>query len=236
MNAIPATVSLADRDAAEVELARHARSFNSTSLHRIGLHILAYLDPNGPEPRDEPPPAPAADELRLWDRRDGRLGLEGYLEPEHRAAFRSLIEQLAAPHPVADAIPDERTATAQRGCPAGNLRAGPRGPRLPNQRRGTPTPHHHHRLGRPAHQSGHRDAGLRDTYQRIGGPAVGVRRQSNPHCSRREIRDPRRRTSDANRSAVHPQGACRARSRMCVSGLRSATGNMSGAPLPTRDR
>ncbi len=115
MNAIPATVSPADRDAAEVELARHARSFNSTSLHRIGLHILAHLDPDGPEPRDEPQPAPAAGELRLWDRRDGRLGLEGYLEAEHRAAFRSLIDQLAAPRPSADAIPDERT-TPQRNA------------------------------------------------------------------------------------------------------------------------
>ncbi|MGH3603110.1 MAG: DUF222 domain-containing protein, partial [Pseudonocardiaceae bacterium] len=40
IGAIPATVSAADRDAAEAELARHARSFNSTSLHRIGQHIL----------------------------------------------------------------------------------------------------------------------------------------------------------------------------------------------------
>jgi len=90
MSAVPADVSTDDRDAAEAELARHARSFNSTSLHRIGQHILAHLDPDGPEPRDEPQQAPAAGELRLWDRRDGRLGLEGYLEAEHRAAFRAL--------------------------------------------------------------------------------------------------------------------------------------------------
>ncbi|MBA2324460.1 MAG: DUF222 domain-containing protein [Pseudonocardiales bacterium] len=95
MNAIPAGVSADDREAAEAELARHARSFNSIALHRIGQHILAHLDPDGPEPRNEPQPAPAAGALRFWDRRDGRLGLEGYLEGEHRAAFRSLIEQLA---------------------------------------------------------------------------------------------------------------------------------------------
>jgi Domain of unknown function (DUF222) len=87
--------------------ARHARSFNPTSLHTIGRHILAHLDPDGPEPCDEPEIAPAAGELRLWNRRDGRLGLEGYLEREHSAAFRSLIEQLAASRP------------------AGNLRTGP---------------------------------------------------------------------------------------------------------------
>lgn len=53
----------------------------------------------------------------MWDRRDGRLGLEGYLEPEHRVAFRSLIDQLAAPRPATDAIPDERT-TPQRNADA----------------------------------------------------------------------------------------------------------------------
>jgi hypothetical protein len=102
---------------APAELARHARSFNSTSLHAIGRHLLAHLDPDGPEPREEPQPAPAGGELRLWDRRDGRLGLEGYLEPEHRAAFRSLIDQLAAPRPASTGILDERT-TPQRNADA----------------------------------------------------------------------------------------------------------------------
>jgi hypothetical protein len=109
INAIPAYVSAEQRDAAEAELARHARSFNPTSLHKIGLRVLAHLDPDGSEPRDEREPDPAAGELRLWDRRDGRLGLEGYLEPEHGAAFRSLIEQLAAPRAATAGIPDERT-------------------------------------------------------------------------------------------------------------------------------
>jgi len=117
MGAIPTTVTGADREAAEAELARHARSFNSTSLHRIGQHILAHLDPDGPEPRDEPQPAVAAGELRWWDRRDGRLGLEGFLEPEHRAAFQSLIDQLAKPRPATHTSPDERT-TPQRNADA----------------------------------------------------------------------------------------------------------------------
>lgn len=116
ITAIPATVSPADRDGAEAELARHARSFHPTALHKIGQRILAHLDPDGPEPRDEPEPAPSAGELRFWERRDGRLGLQGHLEPEHSAAFRTLIEQLAAPRP-AENIPDARTA-AQRNADA----------------------------------------------------------------------------------------------------------------------
>jgi len=117
MNAIPATVSIPDRDAAEAELARHARSFDPTSLHKIAMHILDHLDPDGPEPRDEAEPVPAAGDLRFWDGGDGRLGLEGFLEPEHRAAFRSLIEQCAGPCPAAEGIPDARTA-AQRNADA----------------------------------------------------------------------------------------------------------------------
>ncbi|MGC1735503.1 MAG: DUF222 domain-containing protein [Pseudonocardiaceae bacterium] len=117
MTSIPASVSAVERDAAEADLARHARSFHPTSLHKIGQRILACLDPDGPEPHDQTQPDPAAGELRLWDRRGGRLGLEGYLEPEHRAAFRSLIEQLAAPRPATAGIRDERT-TPQRNADA----------------------------------------------------------------------------------------------------------------------
>ena len=117
MNAIPASVSVAEREAVEAELARYARSFNPTSLHTIGRHLLAHLDPDGPAPREEPEPTPAAGELRFRNRRDGRLGLEGFLEPEHSAAFRSLIEQLAAPRPTAEGIPDPRT-TPQRNADA----------------------------------------------------------------------------------------------------------------------
>ncbi len=46
-----------------------------------------------------------------------RLGREGFLEPEHSAAFRSLIEQFAAPHPACDGIPDART-TPERNANA----------------------------------------------------------------------------------------------------------------------
>ncbi len=117
MNAIPASVSTTDREAAEAELARYARSFDPTSLHKIGRYLLAHLDPDGPRPREEPELAPAAGELRFRERRDGRLGLEGFLEPEHSVAFRSLIEQFAAPRPAAENIPDPRT-TPQRNADA----------------------------------------------------------------------------------------------------------------------
>ncbi|MGH3853295.1 MAG: DUF222 domain-containing protein [Pseudonocardiaceae bacterium] len=116
MNAIPASVTVADRETAEAELARYARSFDPTSLHKIGRHILAHLDPDGRQPREEPEPTTAG-ELRLRERRDGRLGLDGFLEPEHSAAFRALIEQFSSPRPAAEGIPDPRT-TDQRNADA----------------------------------------------------------------------------------------------------------------------
>jgi len=117
MKAIPTSVSIAERETAEADLAHYAQSFGPTSLYKIGRHLLAHVDPDGPQPRDGQEPASAAGEFRFWDRRDGRLGLEGFLEPEHIAAFRSLIEQFAAPRPASDGIPDARTTT-QRNADA----------------------------------------------------------------------------------------------------------------------
>ncbi|MGH3780434.1 MAG: DUF222 domain-containing protein, partial [Pseudonocardiaceae bacterium] len=51
-------MNAADRDTAEAELARQARSFHPTALHKIGQRVLAHLDPDGPAPRDEPELAP----------------------------------------------------------------------------------------------------------------------------------------------------------------------------------
>ncbi|MBV9011814.1 MAG: DUF222 domain-containing protein [Pseudonocardiales bacterium] len=117
INAIPTSVGAEQRQAAEADLARYAHSFNPASLYKVGRHLLAHLDQDGPQPRDEPEPAAAAGELRFRERRDGRLGFEGFLESEHGAAFRSLIEQLAAPRPAAEGIPDPRT-TPQRNADA----------------------------------------------------------------------------------------------------------------------
>lgn len=52
---------------------------------------------------------PVRGELRLRERRDGRLGLEGWLNPEHGSIVRSLIEQLVARRPDTAGTPDGRT-------------------------------------------------------------------------------------------------------------------------------
>ena len=108
MDAVPASTSSAQRAEVEADLARHARTFGPTELAKLGQHMLAHLDPDGPEPRDDEP-APAAGELRLRNRRDGKLGFEGWLDGEHGPQFQGLIDQLAKPRPLSKDIPDPRS-------------------------------------------------------------------------------------------------------------------------------
>jgi len=108
MDAVPASTSSAQRAEVEADLGRHARTFGPTELAKLGQHMLAHLDPDGPEPRDDEP-APAAGELRLRNRRDGKLGFEGWLDGEHGPQFQGLIDQLAKPRPLSKDIPDPRS-------------------------------------------------------------------------------------------------------------------------------
>ena len=108
MDAVPASTSSAQRAEVEADLGRHARTFGPTELAKLGQHMLAHLDPDGPEPRDHEP-APAAGELRLRNRRDGKLGFEGWLDGEHGPQFQGLIDQLAKPRPLSKDIPDPRS-------------------------------------------------------------------------------------------------------------------------------
>ena len=115
--ALPVSVPEPVRHRVEADLARYGRDFAPRGLRVIAQRIVATLDPDGREPRDPTPSAPARGELWLRDRRDGRLGLEGWLDAEHGAMVRSLIEQLAVPRPATDSVPDPRT-TSQRQADA----------------------------------------------------------------------------------------------------------------------
>jgi Domain of unknown function (DUF222) len=76
----------------------------------IARRILDQLDPDGTPPLEESDdPCPAAGELRIRDRRDGGISLEGWFDALHGIAFRALIKQLATPRPLTEDIPDPRT-------------------------------------------------------------------------------------------------------------------------------
>jgi hypothetical protein len=109
--ALPASMPEAARARAEADLAGYARDFDPRRLRTIAHRLLANLDPDGAEPTDKPTPAaPARGELWLRNRRDGRLGLEGWLAPEHGNLIRSLLEQLATRRSTtAEGVSDTRT-------------------------------------------------------------------------------------------------------------------------------
>ncbi|MGQ0778324.1 MAG: DUF222 domain-containing protein [Pseudonocardiales bacterium] len=58
MTTLPASVPEPVREQAEVDLATHARDFDPRRLRIIAHRLLATLDPDGPEPTDEPTPPP----------------------------------------------------------------------------------------------------------------------------------------------------------------------------------
>ena len=110
MTLLPASVPEPARERVEADLTGYARNFDPRRLRIIARRMLDVIDPDGPEPTDDPSPAtPARGELWLRDRRDGGLGLEGWLDPEHGSMVRALIEQLATRRPTTEGVPDERT-------------------------------------------------------------------------------------------------------------------------------
>jgi hypothetical protein len=117
MAALPSTVSPQDRDWAEATLAERAQDFDPRRLRVIARRVVDQLDPDGPAPVESDEPCSAAGELHIRDRRDGGICVEGWLDALHGTAFRGLIDQLAQPRPLAEDIPDPRTA-AQRNADA----------------------------------------------------------------------------------------------------------------------
>ncbi|MGH3529263.1 MAG: DUF222 domain-containing protein, partial [Pseudonocardiaceae bacterium] len=120
---------LADQTKAEVEaeLARHARTLDAGQLAVLGKRILAYLDQDGPRPKDI---SETRRHLSFRDR-DGGCELVGWLDREAAEIVRAALSPLAAPRPATDTEIDLRTAAqrdadalvdlAQRALQAGDL-------------------------------------------------------------------------------------------------------------------
>ncbi|MGH3906167.1 MAG: DUF222 domain-containing protein [Pseudonocardiaceae bacterium] len=91
---------------AEQALASAARRFDPAALTRIGERLLAHLDPDGPEPADEPE---KQRELRVRTRPDGSVSLAGQLDPEGGARVLEVLGSLNQRRPPVDGVPDTRS-------------------------------------------------------------------------------------------------------------------------------
>jgi hypothetical protein len=81
-------------------------------LTRIGERLLACLDPDGPEPADEPE---QTRELRVRTGSDGTVSLTGWLDPEGGARGLEVLNSLNGRRPAVDGVPDLRS-TARRNA------------------------------------------------------------------------------------------------------------------------
>ncbi|HEY6422799.1 MAG TPA: DUF222 domain-containing protein [Pseudonocardiaceae bacterium] len=110
---IPPHVDTERRAGVEAELARHARTLDAGQLAVLGKRILAYVDQDGPRPKDTPE---TRRRLSFRDR-DGGNELAGWLDREAAEILRAALSPLAAPRPTSDTDLDLRD-TAQRDADA----------------------------------------------------------------------------------------------------------------------
>jgi hypothetical protein len=96
---IPDQVPVEDREGAEKILADLARRAGPGEISNVGEQLLAYLDPDGSEPKD-PEPAQPRRELTLERRKDGYWKLNALLDDELGTRTAAAIDAYAQKRPV----------------------------------------------------------------------------------------------------------------------------------------
>jgi hypothetical protein len=91
---------------AEQTLATAARRFDPSALGTIAERLLAHLDPDGPEPAEEPD---VMRELRVRTGPDGVVSLTGKLDVEGGARVLEVLGSLNGPRPPVEGVPDTRS-------------------------------------------------------------------------------------------------------------------------------
>ncbi|MPY80416.1 MAG: DUF222 domain-containing protein [Actinophytocola sp.] len=114
MNAVPADIDAAERAGYEKILVDLAQQATPMVLRRAGRHLLARLDPDGAEPRDEELAEPERELVWSWNR-DNKLKLKATLDSESGQLLETLLSALSKPRPRVDGLPDQRTAGQRQG-------------------------------------------------------------------------------------------------------------------------
>jgi hypothetical protein len=131
---IPATVpeeKVRDGEKILVDLARIA---GPKEVARAARNLLARLDPDGKEPKDDEP-TPIRPELKFVHHRDGSLGVVATVDQEIYARLKTDLDPLAKPHKkTEDGEKDPRTQAERYGDAFGDyVRMKTASPDLPSQ-------------------------------------------------------------------------------------------------------
>lgn len=112
LDAVPAQVSYEVVPAAEQFLVEHAQQLNPKPLGIVAARLLASIDPDGAEPRDEEFQRRRG--LHLRTQPDGSSLPSGYLTPDCTAALQAVLDPLSRPVTSADGIGDDRNPAQRR--------------------------------------------------------------------------------------------------------------------------
>lgn len=114
LDGIPDEIPAEERLGYEKTLVTLARQAPPEAVRKVGRFLLARLDQDG-NPPDDAEQANPDRELNLGWRRDGKLGLKGYLDAETGQFLLSALSPLSKPRPAQDGTPDPRTAAERNG-------------------------------------------------------------------------------------------------------------------------
>ncbi|WP_181777078.1 HNH endonuclease signature motif containing protein [Amycolatopsis pittospori] len=110
---IPAKTSPEDRACTENQLANLGRDAGPSEIAKCAKQMLAWLDPDGKEPKD-PEPAHPRRELTVERRKDGFWNLKGLLDDELGARTAAFIEAYSKPRPTDESGQADFRSKAER--------------------------------------------------------------------------------------------------------------------------
>ncbi len=93
MDALPAAVSVADREVVEQSLADYARTAPPRAVHKLGEALVAHLDPDGREPHAKELAEPK-NLLRLHMYGNGRMKITADIDREAAEQLQKLLDFL----------------------------------------------------------------------------------------------------------------------------------------------
>ena len=112
---IPDWASLQDRALVESTLTDTARTHHPRVVQHHADQLLARLDQDGANPKEDARQAEPGNMFRSQRDRTGRMRFRGELEPETAELFQGMLDEFAKPQAPAKGVPDPRSGAERCG-------------------------------------------------------------------------------------------------------------------------